>query len=219
MVTPLQSVARNDMEFNLTPELIAKIRVAHALWLPVEAGAPIVYVGKLPDRLDQLGEEPDAEAEEVLQGAEILLSHGSLLPATYTLSNFWKNYFPEGQCPIGPDTSACIAIPASEQLKFNLTDKHLKLLRQANVSGGGFNPKRPYGDMTYYYLDIAAVVGMKTHPSKDSEQEKFSKDQLKELDELHGEMLFTVQACLEHATIAPGTFVRKSRYDSWTRKP
>lgn len=133
MVIPLQSFARNDMEFELTPELIAKIRAAHALWLPVEAGAPIVYVGRLPDRLDQLGEEPDAEAEEVLQGAEILLSHGSLLPATYTLANFWKNYFPEGKCPIGPDTSACIAIPASAQLRFNLTDKHLKLLRKANT--------------------------------------------------------------------------------------
>ncbi len=55
------------------------------------------------------------------------------------------------------------------------------------------DPKRPYGDMTYFFIDMAEALGEPV-PRDDKGQAVFSSEAEQRYERLHGEMLFAVQA-------------------------
>ncbi len=150
----------------------------------------------------------DAEKETRL-AAHILMDCGTLKAGTYPVKNIWKSIFPEGKCEVGIDTAVTIDFGTNDVINFTLTEKHLKLLKHANRNLYGFDIKRPYGDMTYYHLDMCDALGIKVPRNKNDDPD-FTPQQLDELDKLHGEMLFAVQVFLQKATLKPGTFACKN---------
>ena len=86
-----------------------------------------------------------------------------------------------------------------------MTQDHLKLLRHMNTRRFQadieiMDPKRPYGDMTYFFIDMAAALGrpiMRDHTGKPD----FSSQDKKDYQRLHGEMLWAVTAFLRYAKL------------------
>ncbi len=66
------------------------------------------------------------------------------------------------------------------------------------------DPKRPYGDMTYFQYDMAYHLALKVE-SKDGEK-LLSEDQEKALQHLHWQMLGALQVFVENAEFKPGTY-------------
>ncbi len=84
-----------------------------------------------------------------------------------------------------------------------------------------FDPKRPYGDMTWYYLDMAEALGIEAEgPEMDDGRRDFSEAQEHHLQALHEEMQMAVQVVLRHAELEPGVYERRDNERGgaqWTR--
>lgn len=213
-----RSIAQPE-EFKLTNQALDRARHMSVVWAPIEAGAPMIFYGPTPKSFDDLENAPQKmsdEEKETRIAAQILIDCGNLKPGTYPIKNFWRNIYPDARCPVGADTMAMIEIGNADVIDFKLTPEHLKLLKHSNRNLYGFDMKRPYGDMTYYYLDIADALGINVSRDK-AGQPEFSEEQFNRFDKLHGEMLFTLQAYLQKATIELGTF-KKEGYADWVRR-
>jgi len=190
--------------FKMTPAHLQLLRHSVVLWSPVESGAP----GALPSPL--LAEETDkisdatyadiakraglakvdkAEINQLLmempEAFDQLIAHGTLAPGTYRYDN------PLATIPWAARTLPTeLANLATEKVvTFQLTERHLKLLRAAQWEGMMMNAKRPYGDMTSFELDMADIL----HEPHDE----------KRLWKLHTEMLSALQVFLQNAKLDP----------------
>ena len=190
--------------FKLTPAHLQLLRHSVVLWSPVESGAPGAIVspllvedeGKLSDatyadiakraglsnadeaRIDQLLRElPDAFDQ--------LIEHGQLAPGTYRYDN------PLAAIPWAAQTlpSELANLATDKVVTFQLTERHLKLLRKARWGMMMMNPKRPYGDMTAFERDMADILGETLDE--------------KRLWKLHTEMLSALQVFLQNAKLEP----------------
>lgn len=152
----------------------------------------------------------------LLEAVEVLIDAGKLRPGSYTIRNAVRERIEHG---VGlPLDDGGPAIPAATAFQFEVTSDHLKLFAHASFRGPGFNFKRPYGDMTFYELDMADALGVPIPPkAADGKAGDFTPEQIARFDKLHGEMLFTFQAFLQYAELKPGAFVRRD--GRWTRKP
>jgi len=66
--------------------------------------------------------------------------------------------------------------------------------------GPAIDPKRPYGDMTYWYPEMATMLGWKMDKNDEGYFET-SPDQKERLGALHFTQLACAQAMLEHGQI------------------
>src|SRR6185369_9499974 len=106
------------------------------------------------------------------------------------------------------DSPEMIHIPEGETFVFGLTGDHLTLLKAAQYHGLWIDPKRPYGDMSYYELDIARLLGIPT--ARDGNRKPvFPAGEERRMRRLHHETLFALTAFLQHAALEPGVFVRR----------
>src|SRR6185503_3557899 len=152
--------------FTLTERHISVFRKAAVLWAPVEAGAPAVLYSPLlleaedvpyADLAQRAGmavasppteaqrRELDALVAELGDAFVVFMAQGTIQPGTYPYAN---------------------PLASQPEIPFELTPAHVKLLKHARWEGGapmagwlGLNPKRPFGDMTYFELDMAAILG------------------------------------------------------------
>ena len=83
---------------------------------------------------------------------------------------------------------------------FTVTADHLALLANANIQGPFVDCKRPYGDMTYFEIDMARILGVE-FTRDDKGRPRFTKEQLARFDRLHHEMQRVLQVFVEHATV------------------
>lgn len=106
------------------------------------------------------------------------------------------------------------------QIKFTLTDEHIKLLRQMKVGwqrdefgAPEIDPKRPYGNSQVYY-DIAE------HLDRDilEEDGDFTKAQKEEMFKLHRETETALQIVLRTGTFTPGVYVADEFIHDWKLK-
>lgn len=193
------------------PEL-ALARTLPVIWDPSESGAPALFdpSGRRLVNLDM------ATYRTVVRTAEVLLDEGQLAPGRYEYDDPIKGE-PDEFKPFLARHSAQIA---NGKVAIDVTDQHLLLLENANVrlrdDGGrdifvGIDSKRPYGDMTNFYIDMGAILGIAPQgpPLEDRPtQREFTDDQQRAFDALHEQMQPVVQAFLLNATLAPGTFAR-----------
>lgn len=193
------------------PEL-ALARTLPVIWDPSESGAPALF-DPSERRLAHLD---TATYRTVVRTAEVLLDEGKLAPGRYEYDDPIKGE-PDEFRPFLARHSAQFA---NGRVTIEVTQQHLLLLKNANVGlrddGGrdisvGINSKRPYGEMTYFYIDMGEILGIAPQgpPRKDRPvQREFTEDQEKAFEELHEQMQLVVQAFLLNATLAPGTFTR-----------
>ncbi len=192
--------------FTLTDAHIKLLRNSVAVWIPIESGAP----GVLISPLQADGEEEPTPAmyadiakraglasvdeqqirqmmTEMPEALAQLLEHGKLKAGTYRYEN-----------PLAGDSfaqtlpSELAPLAKEKSVSFTFTDQHAKLLRHARWRGLFMNPKRPYGDMTSFELDMADILKVPADEQR--------------LWKLHTETLPALQIYLQKAAIAPGEY-------------
>lgn len=151
---------------------------------------------------------------------QLALHTARLEPGTYHYDNYFRQFqHPDLSAFMPPlfDTweqySAYkhMPVPTGNTVSFQLTDAHLKLVRGLRVDWNqpqtytGINFKRPYGDMTYFELDMAAILGIPV-PYNAQKQVSFSDDQRRHFHTLHTGMLFALPVLLRHGAISAGHY-------------
>jgi hypothetical protein len=150
-----------------------------------------------------------ATQSELMQAFQVMIQLGKLEPGKYVFKNCLRDVYPDGKCNIDATGRGTIAIPQTKIIEFRLTEEHLKLLHHGHFTGLSFDPKRPYGDMTNYEIDMADALGVPV-PGKVN----FSQAQLQHFLRLHTEMLYALQVFIQNAAIEPGQY-SQSGYGDW----
>lgn len=217
--------------FQLTAQHIALLRQARFIWDIVESGAPMLHPRAPYGRTDLVtqlkeafgpGSDEDLAVRHVEMAAALrtLLRHGTLAPGKYT----------PRPLPPGANDMGSLGIDLSPSEKgiaadgsFDFTDEHRTLLKSLTVDwpneydiedraaadaqpaamGDG---KRPYGDMSYFFLDMISALGLPA-PQRTADDGVEISDTLKaKLQALHYQMLPGVQVFVENAAIEPGVY-------------
>jgi hypothetical protein len=183
--------AADGGSMDITDDHLKTLRQAIVVWSPVESGAPAV----LPS-LAMLGDEdPKVDDLDALNHAlETFVERGRLQPGPYVYRN-----------PLAGHPLAARLLPPSAEatatraaVTFTVTEEHLKLLRSQRWEALQVNAKRPYGDMTYFELDMADILGEKVERDADGQ---LPKSQEERLWRLHEETCQALQVFLQHATL------------------
>jgi hypothetical protein len=206
----------------VTEEDLAVVRQLPVIWSPAESGAPAVF---------DMSESPLPSVSTkafraAVRAAEVMIHLGELAPGRY-----------EYESPLAPKDLAQqpfvehgFAQVAGRRVVVDVTESQLKLLK-ATITGviddGGrqigveINPKRPYGDMTFFELDMAAILGIKPEgpPRKDQPRfREFTDAQTNMLGALHEQTQPALQVLLQRGKLEPGRFVREAPgYGRWRR--
>lgn len=154
--------------------------------------------------------EQDQINERIALRVKRFFAKGELSPGTYTIANQFRELAHEGKIQQNSnDPERSIQIPDSETIDFVFTSEHLALIRAMNVRTRTLpavvevmDVKRPYGEMTYFYADMAAALGEPVPLDASGTVVEFAPERIVRYETLHGEMLFAVRVFLDHA-IAP----------------
>jgi hypothetical protein len=206
----------------VTEAHLALARRLPVIWDPSESGAPALF-----DLSEKLFTGVSTEdLRDAVRAAEVLLEEGELAPARYEYDD------PLGDAPdeYKPFMAGGAAQGKDGRVAIDVTPTHLTLLKNANVrllDDGGrgisvvIDSKRPYGNMTYFYIDMGALLGIAPEgPVREDRPDlrSFSAEQERMFDRLHEQMQPVVQAFLLNARLLPGRFVRQvPGYGRWRR--
>jgi hypothetical protein len=189
-------------------------------WSPGEAGGIVLLTGlddqnehffkALAARVPQLAQiVPEDEwlaklARTLARDVRAFLAAGKLAPGPYQLDNYHLDHARNGELIFNADGDPPIVLPAGRIFTFTVTDEHLKLLRHLNTREWQgiielMDMKRPYGDMTYYFIDMAAALGEPPPPRDADDEPEFTPQQIEHYLQLHREMLFAAQAFWRYA--------------------
>ena len=159
----------------------------------------------------QFSEEWQAALPSLVDKLARFFANAHLEPGTYTFPNPYyplikADAFKAGSIPMNSDGDRLvITIPQTETVTFTVTPDHLKLLRQMNTRSHGadivvMDSKRPYGDMTYFLIDMAAALGRPIMYDGEGRPE-FSVHEMEDYQRLHGQMLWAAAAFLRYAKL------------------
>lgn len=177
-----------------------RLRAVQVGWDGAEVGAPCFA----PDWVTQ----PDD-----VHLLRIAASHGTCATGTYTYRR------PPGDCEYSffveqlPDESA-----------FTFTAQHRLLLAETNwrlsepYGGGdvpGADPKRPYGDFTFYQLEMALHLGL-IPARKPADHDPMTPEIVEAMTALHGEMQPALQVFLQQFDIPEGRVFTGEDWGGWT---
>ena len=199
--------------FSFTNEHLALLRSAVVMWGSSESGAPYIARFAAPELVERV---PGQEIERALQ---ILLKFGELEPGRYSYENP-LSASEEVNWRIDSNSEHGMPIHKEPQIDFDLTADHLRLLRGANARWPGIDSKRPYGDMSCFYLDMAVLLGVAPEGVGEECEGGFSKPQVERFDALHRSMIYAFQTFLKHAARPRGQFGRKpAGFGPWRSIP
>jgi hypothetical protein len=188
-------------------------------WSPSEAGGIVLFTGQddederffraLASKVPQLaqiiseGERLAKLTRIIVSDVRAFLAAGKLAPGPYQLDNYHLEYARDGKLAFNTHGDPPIALPAERLFSFTVRDEHLKLLRHLNTREWNgiielMDMKRPYGDMSYYFLDMAAALG-EPPPRNADDKPEFTLQQIERYLQLHREMLFASQAFWRYA--------------------
>lgn len=216
-----------DQVFLLTEAHLRLLRQAIVVWVPFESGAPAILVSPLAGGpQEQIEADIARRAGLVVEGAPVttedrqrakeliselpealaqLLAHGDLPAGSYHYVNRLLD-IPQLASYVPAELGSLATDPAVD---FEFTDQHALLLRATRWEDGQgldrliVNAKRPYGDMTYFELDMAEILG---EPVVRRPNGALPLDDERRLSKLYTETLPALQVYLENATLAPGQF-------------
>jgi hypothetical protein len=186
------------------------------------------------DLLAQLSEafaddDTDALARRHVEMLFVLaraLKHGALQPGRYALRNLGAEDVRTAMQGYGGDeglSDADLGLDAEGAVA--VTAEHLKLLRNIEIHwppqseceeridcgtypAAAADAKRPYGDYTYIEVDMARILGCLPPPPQGDAPAVFEPEPAlaEHLRKLHWQMLGAMQAFVENAELAPGTY-------------
>jgi hypothetical protein len=195
------------------------VRQLEVIWSPAESGAPAIF-----DLTGELKVSTDSY-RHAMHVAEVLIQLGELPPGHYEYEAPTT-----GNLGTPPFVEHGLAEINGRHIGILVTESHLKLMRAARtniIDEGGrdigveINPKRPYGDMSYFELDMGQILGIRPDgPARTDYPQMldFSEAQLKMLGDLHEQMQPVLQVFLQHARLPPGKFVRDPpEWGDWNR--
>lgn len=139
-----------------------------------------------------------------------------------------------GACPVGSytyrrppadfETSPLVDRLPQESL-FEFTDQHRRLLAVMSweltepyfdEEIPGVDPKRPYGDFTFYQLEMALHLGL-IPAQKPADHDPMTPDIVDAMTEIHGQMQPALQIFLDHFEITEGQVFSGEDWGGWTR--
>lgn len=222
----MPDIMENLKKRKVTSEHIKLVRKLKVTWVNCEAGAPMINSdnpfggrGIYEDMAKILGlgeasrltTDQKRDLDQMLVDLAydipaIFLSKASVNPGKYLLKNTLVDDYPAGKFNINIDGSGDYEFGKSLTLDFELTEEHIKLMRVAAWKYWCIDPKRPYGDMTYFYLDIASAIGLQYERTADGKP-NIAKRELKRMDRLHAEMVFALSVLFQYGELEPGVFV------------
>jgi hypothetical protein len=175
----------------ITAADIAWFHACRSTWIDCESGAPAI----IPDDMsvEDFENEYDKPDAPVLARMERLICafflHASFEPGSYSFRQ-----------------------PVNGQPGFVVTPEHIRLLQSTHWRTAAIDCKRPYGNYTYYEIDMARTLGLPiTRSAKGfAEIEPAIKARM---DSLHQDLLFVLQAYIENARLAPGSWFIP--FDGW----
>ena len=191
-----------QIRFSLEQRHIDQLRKVKVSWDSAETGAPC---------LSPSGSYP----KELLYALQIAFLFGELKPGPYLYKK------PRGELM---EYSLMIEeMPTST--KFHFSPDHRQLLRKSAIEESevgwdgetvpGCDPKRPYGDLSYYELEMAQHLGRPTRKNQEGHLE-IDEQTEEELTRLHHSMQAAWQVFLENFELQPGTFVG-DQWGNWER--
>lgn len=218
---------------HLGHEHIGLIRQMRFIWDPTEGGAPMLDPA-MPygrrDILKQFAETfgDDDEAEQARYHVEMMialarfLDHARLAPGAYALGNISADELRSQFSGYGHNGLTDAELGLTTDGKFQFSEDHAKLLKRLSLEwsdedenegrmddgvwpAAGVDPKRPYGDMTFFEIDMADALG-ELPPAPPNGQVDFPPEQLERLGVLHWQMLGAIQVFVEHAKLEPGLY-------------
>lgn len=83
---------------------------------------------------------------------------------------------------------------------------HIRLLQTTSWRASTIDCKRPYGDYRHFQIDMARALGLPVMRSAEGYDEIGPGNEAR-MNALHGEMLFVLQAYIEHAELQPGDWI------------
>lgn len=213
-------------DFVLEDRHVALIRAVRLNWNGMESGAPELDL-QMPfegsNALEILQEwHPDAGEAELVEllldlpnALSVFIQTATLKPGNYAPRNIDEDYFRAAVAGVG-DISE---FGWNEDFSFDLTSDDLSLMQVAQwewlhedeaedaMAEGGLpvptvDPKRPYGDMSAYTLDIHRVLGWPTEGKTKDGAVKLSKAQEEEATRLHFRQLAAMQIFFERAMLS-----------------
>lgn len=222
--------------FDLSPQHIALMRKSRFIWDFEEKGAPALDPAKPfgeANLMAQLAQvfgrgKPAALAVrhvEMVAALRVALRQGTIRPGAYVL----KNIDPKSAIDrinklrsMMPGKPPPVTAGFAPDGRFELTEDHVKLLRAISVRwaydeaieamaegdwpAARIDAKRPYGDRSYFTMDMAEALGAKLETGADGKLMPPAAAEDARLMTLHAEMLGALQAFVEHADIAPGRY-------------
>ena len=228
----MPDIMENLKKRKVTSEHIKLVRKLKVTWVNCEAGAPMINSenpfggrGIYEDMAKILGlgeasrltTDQKRELDQMLVDLAydipaIFLSSASVKAGKYLLKNTLVDDYPAGKFNINIDGSGDYEFGKSLTFDFELTEDHIKLLRVAAWKYWCIDPKRPYGDMTFFYIDIANAIGLEFERLPDGKP-NFAKRDVKRMDKLHAEMVFAMSVLFQFGELEPGVFVEHGHND------
>jgi hypothetical protein len=152
--------------------------------------------------------DPDEQLAKILDiladDVSAFFASAQLAPGAYQLDNYHLEQATDGKLAFNSYGEPPIELPRERVFSFTVTQEHLKLLRHLHTREfDGFleliDLKRPYGDMTYYFIDMADALGEPLPPRDAENTPQFTPQQINRYVQLHKEMLFAAQAFWTYA--------------------
>jgi hypothetical protein len=193
--------------------VLRMIRALIVAWASVETGAPMILVSPLEEfrsdafyadvasRAGIVVASPLSKADRktiedflnaFLDKFEAFRKTARLKPGRYQYTNPLREKSLDWAIPPGMPELA-----TQELVNFEVTQEHLTLLRRASWEGPGVDPKRPYGDLTYYEAEMAEILDLPT--KRDSTGALAEPGEEKRLTRLHEETLCALQVFVQFA--------------------
>ena len=212
--------------FDLTLERIALIRRMVVAWNGAEAGAPMIHpdapygsTDRDGDIFNVTGDDEGADEEHRAMGdaLAVFLQNAVLKPGRYQYHNPLAKLDSSDVFDVFRDEATG---ETPEHITFEVTDEHLRLLSQLSLEWDeeydvpSVDPKRPYGEMTWYTVEMAVHLG--EPPEKDADDRAILTDeQENRLERLHREMQPAMQIFLRYGDLGPGPFRQPEGTVGW----
>jgi len=226
---PAEANGESD-ELLVLPEHLRFIRALQAVWAYDEAGAPALALSPndsayeaILRRVKDLRGGPAVSRYELVAyyrhamfAAEAFLSNAVLPAGIYTYRNALSPVLRQEQ-PFAREKLCAID---GDDVSVEVRAEHLALLRRMNVRmgddggldmGPGVDGKRPYGDRSYYYGDMAEALHLEPEGAvrdDDARSRALTDEQKGRLDRLHHEMQPVLQVLLANGELRPTRFRR-----------
>jgi hypothetical protein len=115
----------------------------------------------------------------------------------------------------------------ADESTFDFTDRHRRLLTAmswelsdpySDEDIPGADPKRPYGNFTFYQLEMALHLGL-IPAQKPADHDPMTPEIVDAMTELHGQMQPALQVFLEHCELPEGRVFAGEDWGGWTPVP